>query len=448
MTFPGSAAGASNFRAGEARPQAGQGQPSPSAGQGQPGPSADQGQASPSPASHGPVPVPPQSSAFDIAVIGGGIIGLAVAFQLARDGARVAVLERERPGAGASTAAAGMLAPGHEAGTDPVLYELGIRSCRLWPEFARDIEAAAGTRTGYVARGIAVVATGEGEAAGLRERAEREGGQRRLRWLPPQALPPYLTDFQGVRGALVFEEGGHVDPVATVGALAAAFAAVGSLWTGAEVTDIRDEPAGSGRRLVAVRTPWGEVRAGTFVLAGGVANAALSARLGVPLPVVPVKGQVLAVQPPPALRPFLDGQVPVFGAGVYLVPRLDGRLLIGATEEPEAGYDRSVTLGAITRLAAAAQRLVPALERARWLEARTGLRPGSPDRRPLLGPLPGYHNVIAAAGHYRNGILLAPLTARIVAGLCAGREPEMDLAPLDPGRFASTPGPGAGRSSA
>lgn len=399
----------------------------------------------PVPADGGPVPPGPAGGAFDVAVVGGGIIGLAIGFELAREGARVAVLERERPGTGASSAAAGMLAPGHEAGTDPVLYELGIRSCRLWPQFARDIEDAAGTRTGYVARGIAVVATDEQEAAGLRERAEREGTVRRLRWLPPDGLPPYLDGFQGVRGALVFEEGGHVDPVATVRALASAFAASGTLWTGADVFDLRDEPgdpAANGRRLAAVCTPWGEVRAGTFVLAGGVSNAALSARLGVSLPVVPVKGQVLAVQPPPSLRPFLDGQVPVFGNGVYLVPRLDGRLLIGATEEPEAGYDRSATLGAITRLAAAAQRLVPALEQARWLDARTGLRPGTPDRRPLLGPLPGYSNVIAAAGHYRNGILLAPLTARIVAGLCAGREPEVDLAPLDPGRFASTPGSG------
>ncbi|PZN09627.1 MAG: glycine oxidase ThiO [Bacillota bacterium] len=403
---------------------------------------------------------PGAGSAFDVAVIGGGIIGLAVGFELAREGARVAVLERERPGTGASRAAAGMLAPGHEAGTDPVLYELGLRSYRLWPPFARDIEAAAGTLTGYVGRGIAVVATDEPEAAGLRERAEREGAVRRLRWLPPDALPPYLDRFQGVRGALVFEEGGHVDPVATVRALAAAFAASGSLWTGAEVLDFRDEPGGpgaSGRRLAAVRTPWGEVRAGTFVLAGGVSNAALSARLGVALPVIPVKGQVLAVQPPPDLRGFLDGQVPVFGNGVYLVPRLDGRLLVGATEEPEAGYDRSATLGAITRLAAAAQRLVPALERARWLGAQTGLRPGTPDRRPLLGPLPRYPNVIAAAGHYRNGILLAPLTARIVAGLCAGREPEFDLGPLDPGRFVTAPGsdhsmpgpcPGAGKGTA
>src|SRR5690606_25880893 len=138
-----------------------------------------------------------------------------------------------------------------------------------------DIEAAAGTRTGYVTRGIAVVATEEAEAAGLRERAEREGAVRRLRWLPPDALPPYLEGFQGIRGALVFEEGGHVDPVATVRALAAAFAAGGSLWTGAEVTDVRDEPAGNGRRLMSVHTPWGEVRAGTFVLAGGVFNAAL-----------------------------------------------------------------------------------------------------------------------------------------------------------------------------
>ncbi|MFS8641214.1 MAG: FAD-dependent oxidoreductase [Symbiobacteriaceae bacterium] len=224
-----------------------------------------------------------------------------------------------------------------------------------------------------------------------------------------------------------------------------------------EVRAVLARAAADEEQRAAVRTPWGEVRAGTFVLAGGVSNAALSARLGVALPVIPVKGQVLAVQPPPDLRGFLDGQVPVFGNGVYLVPRLDGRLLVGATEEPEAGYDRSATLGAITRLAAAAQRLVPALERARWLGAQTGLRPGTPDRRPLLGPLPRYPNVIAAAGHYRNGILLAPLTARIVAGLCAGREPEFDLGPLDPGRFVTAPGsdhsmpgpcPGAGKGTA
>ncbi|ADU51957.1 glycine oxidase ThiO [Thermaerobacter marianensis DSM 12885] len=374
---------------------------------------------------------------YDVAVIGGGVIGLAAAYELARQGAQVVVLERERPGTGASTAAAGMLAPGHEAGTDPVLYELGIRSCRLWPEFARAVEDAAGRTTGYTGRGIAVVATGDDEAASLRERAGREGAGRRLHWIAPDALPPYLAGFRHIRGALLFEEGGHVDPVATVRALAAAFSASGTLWTGTEVVGFRHETAAGGRRLVAVQTPHGEVRAHTFVLAGGVFNASLAAHLGIRLPVVPVKGQILAVEPPPGLHPFLRGQVPVFGGGVYLVPRLDGRLLIGATEEPAAGYDRSVTLGAITHLALAAQELAPDLKDARWLEARSGLRPGTPDRRPLLGLLPGYTNVVVAAGHYRNGILLAPLTGRIVADLCQGREPEVDLTPLDPGRFGT-----------
>lgn len=478
------------------------------------------GTASPTPS---PITDHGGSGPYDVAIAGAGVVGLAAAFELARHGARVVVIEADHPGSGASTVAAGMLAPGHEAHADPLLRELGLHSHRLWPSFAEAVERVSGLTTGYVGRGIAVLATDPGEADELAARASEraapppdrpapssqgagtpgpgagapgtgasgpairrgeqtglspadpaphragsgvelsdagcgvelsDGGFRDPVWLAREDLPAHLAVFPGACGALFFPEGGHVDPVATVRALAAALAASGvTLLPGTRVHGWRDEPAPGGRRLVAALTTAGEIRASWFVLAGGVYNATLAAQAGFSLPVVPVKGQILAVEPPASVAAFVRGQVPVFGGSVYLVPRRDGRLLIGATEEPEAGYDTGITLGAIGRLATAAQRLLPELAGARWLEARAGLRPGTPDKRPIIGRAPGFVNALVAAGHYRNGILLAPLTARIVAVLCAGKAsgrsalpgggeaviPAHWLEALRPERFAQAP---------
>lgn len=380
---------------------------------------------------------------YDVVVVGGGIIGLSAAYHLACEGARVAVVERERPGLGASGAAAGILAPGHEAAGDGAFLDLCLRGYALWPDFARRIEAESGIATGLVLRGTAVVAPSAGAARELRARLAGDPAQGE--WVEGGRLPAYLAGFRGLRGALLLP-GGHLEPPATVAALAAAFASRGELLTGAEALGFRTAGAPGSRRVEAVVTGAGRLRAGTVVLAGGAFGGALAAALGVPLPIVPVKGQILAVRTPPALRAWQEGMVPVFAGRLYLVPKADGRTVIGATEEPAAGFDRSVTLGALADLAAGARRLLPGLRAASWVMAWAGLRPGSPDRRPLLGPLPGFRNVLVAGGHFRNGILLAPLTGRIIAALAAGRAPEVDLAPFDPARFAGSPR-GAGRAA-
>lgn len=377
----------------------------------------------------------PRRPAFDVVVVGGGIIGLACAYRLAGQGARVAVVERERPGAGASGAAAGILAPVHEGSGDPVLTDLALRSYRLWPEFAAEIERASGMATGFVERGEAVVAEDEEAAAALRARAGR--GPDAPRWLDRGDLPACLAGFR-VAGALLQPRGAHLEPPATVQALATAFSARGTLLQGAEVLDLRVRRGGGRRRVDAVVTADRVLTAGAVVLAAGAFAGPLAARLGVRVPVVPVKGQILAVRTPPGLRDWQEGLLPVFSpSSVYMVPKRDGRTVVGATEEWDAGFDRAVTLGALAWLAGRAAALLPGLADAPLVTTWAGLRPGTPDRRPVLGRLPGYDNVVMAGGHFRNGILLAPLTARVVADLVAGRAPEVDLAPLDPGRFAA-----------
>lgn len=372
--------------------------------------------------------------AYDVVVVGGGIVGLACAYRLAVAGARVAVVERERPGGGASGAAAGILAPGHEGAGDPVLRDLALRSYRLWPAFAAEVEAAAGIATGFVERGEALLAEDDAAAEALRARAGDGPGA--PRWLEPAELPPCLRAFR-VAGALLHPLGAHLEPPATVQALAAAFAARGTLLEGAEVLDLAVHRGRGRRRVEAVVTQAGPLTAGTVVLAAGAFAGGLAARLGVSLPVVPVKGQILAVRTPPALRDWQEGLLPVFAtSSVYMVPKRDGRTVIGATEEWDGGFDRAVTLGGLAWLASRAAALLPELAGAPLVTTWAGLRPGTPDRRPVLGPLPGYANVLVAGGHFRNGILLAPLTAQVIADLVAGRRPEVDLEPLDPGRFA------------
>lgn len=382
--------------------------------------------------------------AFDAVVVGGGIIGLACAYRLAQDGARVAVLERERPGSGASGAAAGILAPGHEGHGDPVLQELGARSYALWPAFAAEIERASGIATGFTERGTAVVAEDGQAAEALRTRAGHAGAGGRAEWREGAQLPAYLQGFR-IRGALLLERGAHLEPPATVSALATAFAALGGLRTGAEALDLRVRRTRRGRRVSAVACGGELLVPALVVLAAGSFTGSLAARLGVPLPVIPVKGQILSVRTPYALRAWQEAMVPVFSSTVYLVGKADGRTVIGATEEWDAGFDRAVTLGALAWMAGAAASLVPDLAGAPLVTTWAGLRPATPDRRPVLGRLPGYENVLVASGHFRHGILLAPLTAEVVRALAAGRDPDVDLAPLDPGRFA---GGGAGAAAA
>jgi len=368
---------------------------------------------------------------FDAIFVGGGVIGLSCAWRAAQRGARVAVLDRAEPPAGATRVAAGMLAPvGELAFGEPELLEMTLASAQLYPGFVAELEAASGEATGYAHQGALHIALDRDEAAELRRVHDL---QRSLgleaEWLPPRRcreLEPGLTpSFNG--GVHVPGEAA-VDPRALTAALLAALAAsAAEVGIGAEAVDGVFE----GERLVGVRSGDGvELRAPAVVLAtgawaGGTEWLPKHARP----PVRPVKGQVVELR-------GRDGVAPceriVASERVYLVPRPDGRLIVGATSE-EQGFDTAVTAGGVHELLREAYRLLPDVAEMELVAALAGLRPGTPDNLPLIGP-GAVEGLILATGHYRNGILLAPLTAEAIASLLAGEQLPEAVAPAHPAR--------------
>jgi len=360
------------------------------------------------------MPVSGASRSYDAIVIGGGVIGLSCAWRAAQRGARVAVVERSHPPAGATRVAAGMLAPiGELAFGEPELLKMTLAAAELYPGFVAELEAASGIATGHVRDGALHIALDRDEAAELRRVHEL---QRSLglgaEWLPPRRcreLEPGLTP--SFNGGVHAPDEAAIDPRALVAALLAALQVAGVellAGTGVEAALL------DGGRLTGVRTDSGEeLRAATTVLAAG-AYSALAEWLPEPArpPVRPVKGQILELRAG-------DGVAPcsriVASERVYLVPRPDGRLIVGATVE-EQGFDTAVTAGGVHELLREAYRLLPEVAEMELVEATAGLRPGTPDNLPLVGPSP-LDGLLWATGHYRNGILLAPLTAQTLADL-------------------------------
>jgi glycine oxidase len=367
---------------------------------------------------------------FDVVVVGGGVIGLSCAWRLAQAGARVTVLERGVPGEGATRVAAGMLAPvGELTFGEPELLELTLAAAKLYPGFVAELEAATGESTDYERLGALHVALDRDEAAQLRRVHDLQRSlELEAEWLPPRRcrdLEPGLTpSFHGG----VFAAGeAAIDPRALTRVLVAACAAEGvEVRAEAEVVDgIFD-----GERLAGVRTAKGrsdgqstsdrpldeEIAAEAVVLAGGAWSGAMNWLPKEARPTVrPIKGQVVELRSrgtEPVARHILASE------RVYLVPRPDGRLIVGATVE-EMGFDTAVTAGGVHELLREAYRLLPDVAEMELIDAVAGLRPGTPDNLPIVAP-GALDGLVLATGHHRNGILLAPLAARAVADLAAG----------------------------
>lgn len=365
----------------------------------------------------------------DVAVVGGGVIGLATAWRAAGAGLAATVID-PAPGRGASWAAAGMLAPVTEVHFgEEALLRLNLASARRWPAFAAALEEATGQPSGYRRCGTLAVARDpddRGELDRLHDFQRRLGlSVERLTSRETRRLEPALAP--SVRGGLLVEGDHQVDNRRLVVALQDACQAAG-------VRLLRRRVAGvevAGDRAVGVCLAGGErVPAGAVVLAAGVGSRGLD---GLPAgfpPVRPVKGQLLHLRGP-ADPPLVTRNVR--SLDVYLVPRGDGRLVVGATVEDQ-GFDTTVTAGAVLDLLRAAFAVVPDVTELALTETVAGLRPGSPDNAPLIGdgPLAG---LAVATGHYRNGLLLAPLTADAVTDwLTEGVWPEA-VAPAAPSRF-------------
>ncbi|HEX7060195.1 MAG TPA: glycine oxidase ThiO [Solirubrobacterales bacterium] len=354
---------------------------------------------------------------FDAIVVGGGIIGLACAWRAAQRGAKIAVLDRERPPAGATRVAAGMLAPvGELTFGEPELLELTLAASELYPGFVAELEAASGMSTGYERCGALHIALDRDEAAELRRVHDL---QRSLgleaEWLPPRRcrdLEPGLTP--SFHGGVYAAGEAAVDPRTLTAALWVALEDAGAeLRSGVEVSAALFE----GEAIAGVRTVDGEELRGAAVILATGAHSGQTEWLPEEArpPVRPVKGQVVELAP-------LDREPPITrilaSERVYLVPRPDGRLIVGATVE-ELGFDTTVTAGGVHELLREAYRLLPEVAEMELVEAMAGLRPGTPDNLPLVGP-GAIDGLLLATGHYRNGILLAPITAERVAEALLG----------------------------
>jgi glycine oxidase len=364
---------------------------------------------------------------YDVAVLGGGVVGLGVAWRARARGLSVCLLDRGELGGAASSVAAGMLAPVTEA--DPgerALLELGLDSARRWPAFAAELHALTGIDVGHTACGTLVVARDRDEAEALERELElRERlGLRAERLLPSAArrLEPALAP--GLRLALDVPGDHAVDPRLLTAALArAAVGAGAALRPRTGVARLEHD----GRRVTGLALVSGEhVAAAQVVVAAGSWSGALE---GLPeearVPVRPVKGQTLRLRDP--VGPGLLTRVVRFDGG-YLVPRGDGRYVLGATME-ERGFDTAITAGAVHDLLRDAAELVPGVLELEIEELVAGLRPATPDNAPVLGAGPALDGLVWATGHHRNGILLAPVTADLVAAELAGVAPSHAFGP-------------------
>lgn len=382
--------------------------------------------------------MPNSRDPVDLLVIGGGAIGLSIAWRARERGMSVTLLERDALGSGTSRVAAGMLAPVAEAEFGEAgrrVLELGLRSAELWPQFAEQLQRAADTDVGFLRTGTLLLARDEDEARELeRQIAFRDSlglSTKRLRASEAREREPALAP--AMRLALEAPDDHSVDPRRVLDALGVACRAAGVVVR-EHAPVARVETRAGGERVAGALLRGGEhVAAERVVVAAGAWSGELE---GIPadarVPVRPVRGQLLRLRDPSG--PGLLRRVVRFEGG-YIVPRADGRYVLGATVE-ERGFDLEPDVGGIYELLRDAHELVPGITELKIEELCVGLRPGTPDNAPAIGwGKPA--GVLWATGHHRNGILLAPLTAQLVVALLAGEQPQAEL--LDacaPERFA------------
>jgi glycine oxidase len=367
-----------------------------------------------------------------VVIIGGGIIGCSIAFSLAKAGVRPLVLEKTAVAAEASSGGAGLLSTQAHTDEPGPLFDLKLASRNLYPGLADELRERTDMDIEYRQLGHVVPTFSEAEAAAVRARVTWQAA----RGLPAQWLTPSETRElepglpEGVRGAGWFSEDHHINSTTMTQALAGATIKLGG-QVGVEraVTDlVRD-----GNRITGVRIAAGTISAGNVVLAAGAWSGEFGAAAGISVPVFPAKGQIVVARlPQPALRHVVYQET-------YVIPRAAGEHIIGSTVE-YVGFDKRVTVEAIAGLLGDATRLAPALREAEMVTSYGCLRPASADGLPLLGRMGERPGLVVATGHFRNGILLAPITGTLIAELIVKGETTLPLAPFRPDR-PFPPGP-------
>jgi glycine oxidase len=367
----------------------------------------------------------------DLVIVGGGVIGLSVAYSLAREGVKAVLLDRREVGREASWAGAGLIAANAERLRTNPMVELRSWSAVLYPEWSAALREETGIDNGYRRTGGVDVGWTLDEERDLRSMA----GRWKTEGIVHERLAP--GDFHRVEPALspdlrvayFLPDRAQIRNPWHLRALAVAAARRGAVLRPGEAVVGFETSAG---RITGVKTTSGTVACGTVVITAGAWTGGLLDALGLRAPTPPVKGQIVLLKSDrPLLRRIVEhGQN-------YLVPRDDGRILIGATEE-DAGFDTRSTPVAVRDLLDEALRLCPSLAGAEVEKAWAGLRPGSLDTRPYLGALPGYDNAFVASGHKRAGLQLSPATAELITDLVLGRSPRIDLSPFRVGREPAT----------
>ncbi len=371
----------------------------------------------------------------DVVVVGAGVIGLAIAWRAALDGLAVTLVD-PAPASGASAVAAGMLAPVTEASyNEDALLRLNLDSAARYPAFVAELHERTGVDPAYRTIGTLLVAADGGDlvaAAELLAFQQKLGLEvtevtgREARRLEPLLAP-------GVRGGLLVAGDHQVDPRRLTAALLTGCrrAKVRLICAAAQAVGRRGD-----RAVGVVLADGTSLSAGRVVLAAGAHCGRLG---GLPADAFaclrPVKGQLLRLQVPPRMRPLLSRNLRglVRGNSVYLVPRADGELVLGATVE-EQGFDTTVTAGAVHDLLRDATELLPAIGECALVETLAGLRPGTTDNGPLLGRA-HLENLVVATGHYRNGVLLAPTTAEVILVVLRGGALPAPARPFAADRF-------------
>jgi glycine oxidase len=371
-------------------------------------------------------PAPPYYNLHvQVLVIGAGVIGCAVAYELAARDAHVEVIDPRPIGAGATHASAGMLAPyseGHHQG----LLTLGLASLSRYDPFVDRLRRESRLPFEYERSGTLQVASGDSEAERLRTEVKNYVSNGvACEWLEGGALRAAAPSLgESATAAVLLPMQGYVDATGMTRALAAAAQRRGVRFTAERVLEIR-----AGSDSVTVTTPEGTIQGDALVLAAGSWSSAVAGVTSWPQPVKPIRGQLLHLRAPSRVASRV-----LWGSSCYVVPWQNGAVLVGATVE-DAGFDERPTAEGVRHLLNAAHALVPSIAHAVFEEVRVGLRPKTPDELPIIGPSSTMRHVFHATGHYRNGILLTPLTADLVADLVLDRRQHRELSLTNPVRF-------------
>ncbi|MGE0825651.1 MAG: glycine oxidase ThiO [Candidatus Binatia bacterium] len=357
----------------------------------------------------------------DVVVIGGGVIGSAIAYELAKQQQRVMLVEKNQPGQEASAAAAGILAVASGRSKRGPMYQLKRASQELYPALIQELESQTGIDIEYQTVGVLDLIRTDADEKKYRQlyQLRQEQGYPAT-WLSAeeaQRCEPMLTT--DIRGAVHFTSDHHLHNgnLAEAWARAAALHGV-TVRTGTTVNEVRT----ANGKVTAVRIAEEWINTGTVVIAAGSWSRQVGEIFGLQLPIDPAKGQMLAVYAP-QIRHVISW------SDHYLVPRKNGEVIIGSTVE-FIGHNKDVTLETVRELINRSAALVPGIGKAPLVRFWAGLRPYAPTRRPILGRAPGLDNVILAIGHHRNGIVLAPITGKLICELITIGHPSMALEPF------------------